>query len=135
MFQPLLDAFVESTKLPPPPHKKPLNLDLQWYRDLNDFKGWFFYDIFQHQYNVSFDKKADCDCLLGVHHRTLEELYQALTNPKKRLVFMGENERIDFNVYDFAMSFDHYGVWRSLFARASLLPVSPLVLAYYHSCI
>ncbi|WP_158652864.1 glycosyltransferase family 10 domain-containing protein [Helicobacter felis] len=92
---------------PPPPHKKPLNLDVQWYRDLNDFKGWFFYDIFQHQYNVSFDKKADCDCLLGVHHRTLEELYQALTNPKKRLVFMGENERIDFNVYDFAMSFDH----------------------------
>ncbi|WP_285658651.1 glycosyltransferase family 10 domain-containing protein, partial [Helicobacter bizzozeronii] len=44
---------------------------------------------------------------LGVYHRSLKALYEVLARPKKRLVFVGENERIDFNVYDFAMGFDH----------------------------
>ncbi|CCF79843.1 hypothetical protein HBZS_102910 [Helicobacter bizzozeronii CCUG 35545] len=61
----------------------------------------------QHQYAICFDKKMAYDCLFGVYPRTLGGLYQALDNPNKRLVFMGENERIDFNVYDFAMGFDH----------------------------
>uniref|UniRef100_UPI0013157D60 glycosyltransferase family 10 domain-containing protein n=1 Tax=Helicobacter bizzozeronii TaxID=56877 RepID=UPI0013157D60 len=91
----------------PPPLKKPLNLGLQWYHDLDDFKGWFFYEILQHQYAISFDEKMTYDCLFGVYPRTLEGLYQALDNPNKRLVFVGENERIDFNIYDFAMGFDH----------------------------
>ncbi|BDQ28212.1 hypothetical protein ASB7_00490 [Helicobacter ailurogastricus] len=106
MFAPLLESFNESSHLPPPPPtKKPLALRIQWYGSEEDFKGWFFYDILSHQYDLTLDSK-NYTCFLGAHHRYLEGLAQALGIQAKRLAFMGENERIDFNVYDFGMGFD-----------------------------
>ncbi|CRF46536.1 hypothetical protein [Helicobacter heilmannii] len=105
MFAPLLDAFIESTHLPHPIQKKPLALGIKWYADHESFKWCLFYDILSHQYDLTLESE-NYTCFLSVHHRSLEDLAFILKIPTKRLVYMGENERIDLNVYDFGMGFD-----------------------------
>ncbi|WP_104759879.1 hypothetical protein [Helicobacter bizzozeronii] len=103
MFQPLLDVFAHSTHLPQAPQKKPLRLSLKWYRDLEDFKGWCFYYILNSHYDIRFTDKNTCDLFLRGFLFDDKELIECT---KLRMMFMGENARIDFNLYDFGMGFD-----------------------------
>ncbi|WP_104749076.1 glycosyltransferase family 10 domain-containing protein [Helicobacter cynogastricus] len=106
MFAPLLEAFIDSSRLPPPPpNKKPLVLWIRQGENEADFKDWLFYKILGQRYNLS-RAPNDYVCYLGGHHRSLEELGRILKIPTKRIAYIGENERIDFNVYDFGIGFD-----------------------------
>ncbi|TSA79522.1 hypothetical protein FNE76_07945, partial [Helicobacter mehlei] len=104
MFQPLLDVFAQSTHLPQAPQKKPLKLGLKWYGDgVEDFKSCCFYHVLSSHYDISFTDKNTCDLFLRgflFHDKDLIEC------AKLRMMFMGENARIDFNLYDFGMGFD-----------------------------
>lgn len=109
MFQPLLDVFVDSMQLPPVDKKRLLNLGLShwWFNNpLDCFQESFFYFILNSHYEVICSNTTGIpyDIVFGA----LERCHKHILNfPQKRIGYTGENERINFDVYDFGMGFDH----------------------------
>ncbi|BEG56793.1 hypothetical protein NHP21005_04810 [Helicobacter sp. NHP21005] len=101
---------------PPPPTKSPLTIGVSlWFgknalENLKNFKAWFFYHILATQYDITLTTKPEDSCAVVFGTSFREEGYHffrsILDFPQKRMGHTGENERIDFNVYDFGMGFD-----------------------------
>ncbi|BCZ16801.1 hypothetical protein NHP190003_00830 [Helicobacter sp. NHP19-003] len=74
MFAQLLDAFIESSHLPPPPPtKKPLTIGVAFWTSKNalenlaHFQAWLFYGILatQHDTTLSTNPKDPCAVVFG----------------------------------------------------------------------
>ncbi|WP_158654479.1 glycosyltransferase family 10 domain-containing protein [Helicobacter felis] len=136
MFQPLLDVFVDSARLPHLQEKKPLRLGISWWHgdSIKNFKSWCFHHILSSQYEITYSThpKEPCDIVIGASFM-LEGLDKPILSfPKKRIGYTGENERINFDIYDFGMGFDLL----SFHERYLRVPLYYLSLwdRFYESC-
>ncbi|WP_158655707.1 hypothetical protein [Helicobacter cynogastricus] len=136
MFQPLLDVFVDSILLPHSQEKKPLKLGISWWHGdtINNFKHWCFDYILNSQYEITYSThpKEPCDIVIGASFM-LEGLNKPILSfPQKRIGYTGENERINFDIYDFGIGFDLL----SFHERYLRVPLYYLSLwdRFYESC-
>ncbi|WP_158653528.1 glycosyltransferase family 10 domain-containing protein [Helicobacter salomonis] len=109
MFQPLLDVFADSVHLSHSQEKKPLKLGVSlWYGDaIKDFKSCCFDYILNSQFTITYSTCEPCDIVFGASFR-LEGLSRPILNfSQRRIGYTGESERINFDIYDFGMGFDH----------------------------
>ncbi|WP_121020761.1 hypothetical protein [Helicobacter vulpis] len=109
MFQPLLDAFVDSARLPLVSERKPLTLGLSWWWGgvvITSFKTLCFDHILNSQYAITYATCQPCDIAFGALYKPLSS-EPILKFPQKRIGYTGENEHINFDIYDFGMGFDH----------------------------
>ncbi len=108
MFQPLLDAFVESMHLPTP-SKQPLVVLLPKClgNSIAQFKVLPFYHILNQQYDLVLHDNLNrpCDIAFEMCYGPLRWNLR-LQIPQKCIGYSQENERIDMNIYDFGMGFD-----------------------------
>ncbi|BCD69914.1 glycosyltransferase family 10 domain-containing protein [Helicobacter suis] len=109
MFQPLLDAYLDSMWLPQTEIKPPLNLAICyfWSEDhLQGFKEHLFYYILNSAYDINLSSTLPCDIVFETILNFNGKQRLILNFPQKRIGFIGENMRINFDIYDFGMGFD-----------------------------
>ncbi|WQW57574.1 fucosyltransferase [Helicobacter pylori] len=110
MFQPLLDAFIESA-----PIKKKLLLNLppplkiavaNWWGGAEEFKKSALYFILSQRYTITLHRNPDkpADIVFGNPLGSARKIlsYQNA----KRVFYTGENESPNFNLFDYAIGFD-----------------------------
>ncbi|WQS69389.1 fucosyltransferase [Helicobacter pylori] len=111
MFQPLLDAYIESTQIEETTHKPPLNIALaNWWPLKNSekkgFRDFILHFILKQRYKIILhsnpNKPADLvfGSPIGLARKILS--YQNT----KRVFYTGENEVPNFNLFDYAIGFD-----------------------------
>ncbi|MBM0599592.1 glycosyltransferase family 10 domain-containing protein [Helicobacter pylori] len=111
MFQPLLDAFIESASikkklslnLPPPPLKIAV---ANWWGGTEEFKKSTLYFILSQRYKITLHQNPDkpADIVFGSPIGSARKIlsYQNA----KRVFYTGENEVPNFNLFDYAIGFD-----------------------------
>ncbi|GAA8340159.1 glycosyltransferase family 10 [Helicobacter pylori] len=109
MFQPLLDAYIESTQIEETTHKAPLKIAVaNWWGDeeMEEFKKSVLYFILSQRYTITLHQNPNepSDLVfsnpLGAARKILS--YQNA----KRVFYTGENEVPNFNLFDYAIGFD-----------------------------
>ncbi|WP_199767208.1 glycosyltransferase family 10 domain-containing protein [Helicobacter salomonis] len=106
MFQPLLDAYCASMHIDPQTHKLPLVVG---FSHCPEFKEHGFEHILAQRYTLEYQTSPlkACDLVFGASFRLEGYHKKILDFPQKRIGYTGENERINFDIYDFGMGFDH----------------------------
>ncbi|WQV69429.1 fucosyltransferase [Helicobacter pylori] len=112
MFQPLLDAYIDSTQIEETTHKPPLNIALAnwWPLDKRESKGFrkkfILYFILSQYYTITLHRNPDkpADIVFGNPLGSARKIlsYQNA----KRVFYTGENEVPNFNLFDYAIGFD-----------------------------
>ncbi|WRD20625.1 fucosyltransferase [Helicobacter pylori] len=112
MFQPLLDAYIDSTRLDETDYKPPLNVALAnwWPLDKRESKGFrkkfILYFILSQRYTITLHQNPDkpADIVFGNPLGSARKIlsYQNA----KRVFYTGENEVPNFNLFDYAIGFD-----------------------------
>ncbi|GAA9940010.1 glycosyltransferase family 10 [Helicobacter pylori] len=127
MFQPLLDAFIESASIK---KKLPLNLPLKiavanWFNGPKEFKANILYFILKQRYKIILHSNPNepSDLVFG---NPLEQARKILSYQNtKRVFYTGENEAPNFNLFDYAIGFDELD-FNDRYLRM------PLYYAYLH---
>ncbi|WQS12689.1 fucosyltransferase [Helicobacter pylori] len=130
MFQPLLDAFIESASIkkklplnsPPPPLKIAV---ANWFNGLEEFKASVLYFILKQRYKIILHSNPNkpSDLVFG---NPLESARKILSYQNtKRVFYTGENEAPNFNLFDYAIGFDELD-FNDRYLRM------PLYYAYLH---
>ncbi|KOS33871.1 glycosyltransferase family 10 domain-containing protein [Helicobacter pylori] len=112
MFQPLLDAFIESasiekmaSKSPPPPLKIAV---ANWWGDeeVEEFKKNILYFILSQRYTITLHKNPNkpSDLVFGSPIGAARKILSYKNT--KRVFYTGENEVPNFNLFDYAIGFD-----------------------------
>ncbi|WRG60687.1 fucosyltransferase [Helicobacter pylori] len=112
MFQPLLDAYIDSTQIEETTHKPPLNIALAnwWPLDKRESKGFrkkfILHFILSQHYTITLHRNPDkpADIVFGNPLGSARKIlsYQNA----KRVFYTGENEVPNFNLFDYAIGFD-----------------------------
>ncbi|WQU78901.1 fucosyltransferase [Helicobacter pylori] len=112
MFQPLLDAYIDSTRLDETDYKPPLNIALAnwWPLDKRESKGFrkkfILHFILSQHYTITLHRNPDkpADIVFGNPLGSARKIlsYQNA----KRVFYTGENEVPNFNLFDYAIGFD-----------------------------
>ncbi|MFT2660188.1 glycosyltransferase family 10 domain-containing protein [Helicobacter pylori] len=130
MFQPLLDAFIDSTHLDETTHKPPLNIALaNWWPLKNSekkgFRDFILHVILKQRYKIILHSNPNepSDLVFG---NPLEQARKILSYQNtKRVFYTGENEAPNFNLFDYAIGFDELD-FNDRYLRM------PLYYAYLH---
>ncbi|WRA85451.1 fucosyltransferase [Helicobacter pylori] len=111
MFQPLLDAFIESApikkklplNLPPPPLKIAV---ANWWGGAEEFKKSALYFILSQRYTITLHRNPDkpADIVFGNPLGSARKILSYKNT--KRVFYTGENEVPNFNLFDYAIGFD-----------------------------
>ncbi|UOR38457.1 glycosyltransferase family 10 [Helicobacter pylori] len=129
MFQPLLDAFIESASIkkklplnPPPPLKIAV---ANWFNGPKEFKASVLYFILKQRYKIILHNNPNepSDLVFGNPLGSARKIlsYQNI----KRVFYTGENEAPNFNLFDYAIGFDELD-FNDRYLRM------PLYYAYLH---
>ncbi|WQV67991.1 fucosyltransferase [Helicobacter pylori] len=111
MFQPLLDAFIESSQIEKMASKSPPPLKIavaNWWGDeeIKEFKKSVLYFILSQRYKITLHQNPDkpADIVFGNPLGSARKIlsYQNA----KRVFYTGENESPNFNIFDYAIGFD-----------------------------
>ncbi|WQU45955.1 fucosyltransferase [Helicobacter pylori] len=111
MFQPLLDAFIESASIEKMASKSPPPLKIavaNWWGDeeIKEFKKSALYFILSQRYTITLHRNPDkpADIVFGNPLGSARKIlsYQNA----KRVFYTGENEVPNFNLFDYAIGFD-----------------------------
>ncbi|WP_139535044.1 glycosyltransferase family 10 domain-containing protein [Helicobacter pylori] len=111
MFQPLLDAFIESASIEKMASKSPPPLKIavaNWWGDeeVEEFKKSLLYFILSQRYTIALHQNPDkpADIVFGNPLGSARKIlsYQNA----KRVFYTGENEVPNFNLFDYAIGFD-----------------------------
>ncbi|MUU35108.1 fucosyltransferase [Helicobacter pylori] len=112
MFQPLLDAYTDSTRLDETDYKPPLNIALAnwWPLDKRESKGFrkkfILYFILSQRYKITLHQNPNKPSDL-VFSNPLGSARKILSYQNtKRVFYTGENEVPNFNLFDYAIGFD-----------------------------
>ncbi|WQY30657.1 fucosyltransferase [Helicobacter pylori] len=130
MFQPLLDAFIDSTYLDETTHKPPLNIALaNWWPLKNSekkgFRDFILHVILKQRYKIILHQNPNEPSNL-VFGNPLEQARKILSYQNtKRVFYTGENEAPNFNLFDYAIGFDELD-FNDRYLRM------PLYYAYLH---
>ncbi|GAA9661483.1 glycosyltransferase family 10 [Helicobacter pylori] len=111
MFQPLLDAYIDSTRLDETDYKPPLNIALaNWWPLKNSekkgFRDFILHVILKQRYKIILHSNPNepSDLVFG---NPLEQARKILSYQNtKRVFYTGENEAPNFNLFDYAIGFD-----------------------------
>ncbi|UOR33972.1 glycosyltransferase family 10 domain-containing protein [Helicobacter pylori] len=130
MFQPLLDAFIDSTHLDETTHKPPLNIALaNWWPLKNSekkgFRDFILHVILKQRYKIILHSNPNepSDLVFG---NPLGQARKILSYQNtKRVFYTGENEAPNFNLFDYAIGFDELD-FNDRYLRM------PLYYAYLH---
>ncbi|GAA7336010.1 glycosyltransferase family 10 [Helicobacter pylori] len=128
MFQPLLDAFIESAsikkKLPlnPPPLKIAV---ANWFGGVKEFKASVLYFILKQRYKIILHSNPNepSDLVFGNPLGSARKILSYQNT--KRVFYTGENEVPNFNLFDYAIGFDELD-FNDRYLRM------PLYYAYLH---
>ncbi|MGL2406292.1 glycosyltransferase family 10 domain-containing protein [Helicobacter pylori] len=111
MFQPLLDAFIESApikkklllNLPPPPLKIAV---ANWWGGAEEFKKSILYFILSQHYTITLHQNPNkpSDLVFGSPLGAARKILSYQNT--KRVFYTGENEAPNFNLFDYAIGFD-----------------------------
>ncbi len=109
MFQPLLDAFIESA---PIKKKLPLNLPplkiavANWWGGAKEFKKSTLYFILSQRYTITLHQNPNepSDLVFGSPIGSARKILSYQNT--KRVFYTGENEVPNFNLFDYAIGFD-----------------------------
>ncbi|WQV85407.1 fucosyltransferase [Helicobacter pylori] len=112
MFQPLLDAYTDSTHLDETTHKPPLNIALAnwWPLDKRESKGFrkkfILHFILSQHYTITLHRNPDkpADIVFGNPLGSARKILSYQNT--KRVFYTGENEAPNFNLFDYAIGFD-----------------------------
>ncbi|WQS04635.1 fucosyltransferase [Helicobacter pylori] len=111
MFQPLLDAFIESASIkkklplnsPPPPLKIAV---ANWFNGPKEFKASVLYFILKQRYKIILHSNPNepSDLVFGNPLGAARKILSYQNT--KRVFYTGENEAPNFNLFDYAIGFD-----------------------------
>ncbi|AFI04154.1 alpha1,3-fucosyl transferase [Helicobacter cetorum MIT 00-7128] len=120
MFQPLLDAYIESCAIDKVSHKPLLNIAVanwaDFFADLFDsykkakeeedkhFRGSVLYFVLSWHYNITKDANKPIDLVIGTPNGHTRKIFSY--KETKRLFYTIENQAPDFNLFDYAIGFD-----------------------------
>ncbi|WQX02920.1 fucosyltransferase [Helicobacter pylori] len=112
MFQPLLDAYIDSTQIEETTHKPPLNIALAnwWPLDKRESKGFrkkfILYFILSQHYTITLHQNPNkpSDLVFGSPIGSARKILSYQNT--KRVFYTGENESPNFNLFDYAIGFD-----------------------------
>ncbi|EJB86912.1 alpha1,3-fucosyltransferase [Helicobacter pylori Hp H-10] len=112
MFQPLLDAYTDSTRLDEADYKPPLNIALAnwWPLDKRESKGFrkkfILHFILSQRYTITLHRNPDkpADIVFGNPIGSARKILSYQNT--KRVFYTGENEVPNFNLFDYAIGFD-----------------------------
>ncbi|RVZ93221.1 fucosyltransferase, partial [Helicobacter pylori] len=109
MFQPLLDAFIESASIEKITSKSPPPLKIavaNWWGGAEEFKKSTLYFILSQHYTITLHQNPNkpSDLVFGSPIGSARKIlsYQNA----KRVFYTGENEVPNFNLFDYAIGFD-----------------------------
>ncbi|KAA6504513.1 fucosyltransferase [Helicobacter pylori] len=130
MFQPLLDAYTDSTRLDETDYKPPLNIALaNWWpldkRESKGFRRFILYFILSQRYTITLHQNPNelSDLVFG---NPIGQARKILSYQNaKRVFYTGENEVPNFNLFDYAIGFDELD-FNDRYLRM------PLYYAYLH---
>ncbi len=128
MFQPLLDAYLESASIEEITSKSPLKIAVaNWWGDeeIKEFKAHILYFILKQRYTITLHQNPNEPSDL-VFSNSLGRARKILSYPNaKRVFYTGENEAPNFNLFDYAIGFDELD-FNDRYLRM------PLYYAYLH---
>ncbi|MFP6225228.1 glycosyltransferase family 10 domain-containing protein [Helicobacter pylori] len=130
MFQPLLDAFIESASIEKMASKSPPPLKIavaNWWGDeeIKEFKKNILYFILSQRYTITLHQNPNKPQDL-VFSNSLGSARKILSYQNtKRVFYTGENEAPNFNLFDYAIGFDELD-FNDRYLRM------PLYYAYLH---
>ncbi|MEJ8621317.1 glycosyltransferase family 10 domain-containing protein [Helicobacter pylori] len=128
MFQPLLDAYIESTQIEETTHKPPLKIAVaNWWGDeeIKEFKKNILYFILSQRYTITLHQNPNKPSDL-VFSNPIGSARKILSYQNaKRVFYTGENEVPNFNLFDYAIGFDELD-FNDRYLRM------PLYYAYLH---
>ncbi|RVY30032.1 fucosyltransferase [Helicobacter pylori] len=111
MFQPLLDAFIESASIEKMASKSPPPLKIavaNWWGDeeVEEFKKNILYFILSQRYTITLHRNPDkpADIVFGNPLGSARKILSYKNT--KRVFYTGENEVPNFNLFDYAIGFD-----------------------------
>ncbi len=112
MFQPLLDAYIDSTQIEETTHKPPLNAALAnwWPLDKRESKGFrkkfILHFILSQRYTITLHQNPNepSDLVFGSPIGSARKILSYKNT--KRVFYTGENEVPNFNLFDYAIGFD-----------------------------
>ncbi|MGN8436292.1 glycosyltransferase family 10 domain-containing protein, partial [Helicobacter pylori] len=111
MFQPLLDAYTDSTRLDETDYKPPLNIALaNWWpldkRESKGFRRFILYFILSQRYKITLHQNPNepSDLVFGSPIGSARKILSYQNT--KRVFYTGENEVPNFNLFDYAIGFD-----------------------------
>ncbi|MGN8486066.1 glycosyltransferase family 10 domain-containing protein, partial [Helicobacter pylori] len=112
MFQPLLDAYIDSTQIEETTHKPPLNIALAnwWSLDKRESKGFrkkfILHFILSQHYTIALHQNPNkpSDLVFGSPIGSARKILSYQNT--KRVFYTGENESPNFNLFDYAIGFD-----------------------------
>ncbi|WQW81500.1 fucosyltransferase [Helicobacter pylori] len=111
MFQPLLDAYTDSTHLDETDYKPPLNIALaNWWpldkRESKGFRRFILYFILSQRYTITLHQNPNepSDLVFGSPIGSARKILSYQNT--KRVFYTGENEVPNFNLFDYAIGFD-----------------------------
>ncbi len=130
MFQPLLDAYTDSTQIEETTHKAPLKIAVaNWWGDENmkikEFKKSVLYFILSQRYTIALHQNPNepSDLVFGNPLGSARKILSYQNT--KRVFYTGENEAPNFNLFDYAIGFDELD-FNDRYLRM------PLYYAYLH---
>ncbi|MDU9799875.1 fucosyltransferase, partial [Helicobacter pylori] len=106
MFQPLLDAYIDSTQIEETTHKPPLNIALAnwWPLDKRESKGFrkkfILHFILSQHYTITLHQNPNkpSDLVFGSPIGSARKILSYQNT--KRVFYTGENEVPNFNLFD-----------------------------------
>ncbi len=109
MFQPLLDAFIESASIEKMASKSPPPLKIavaNWWGDTEEFKKSTLYFILSQHYTITLHQNPNkpSDLVFGSPIGSARKILSYQNT--KRVFYTGENESPNFNLFDYAIGFD-----------------------------
>ncbi|RVY81158.1 fucosyltransferase, partial [Helicobacter pylori] len=111
MFQPLLDAFIESASIEKMASKSPPPLKIavaNWWGDeeIKEFKKNILYFILSQRYTITLHQNPNkpSDLVFGSPIGAARKILSYQNT--KRVFYTGENEVPNFNLFDYAIGFD-----------------------------
>ncbi|WQZ85678.1 fucosyltransferase [Helicobacter pylori] len=130
MFQPLLDAFIDSTHLDETTHKPPLTIALaNWWPLKNSekkgFRDFILHVILKQRHKIILHQNPNepSDLVFGSPIGSARKILSYQNT--KRVFYTGENEVPNFNLFDYAIGFDELD-FNNRYLRM------PLYYAYLH---
>ncbi|WRB44171.1 fucosyltransferase [Helicobacter pylori] len=107
MFQPLLDAYTDSTQIEETTHKSPLKIAVaNWWGGAEEFKKSVLYFILSQRYTITLHQNPNkpSDLVFGSPIGSARKILSYQNT--KRVFYTGENEVPNFNLFDYAIGFD-----------------------------